>query len=143
MNIDELKAMVAVDSKINPEDLDAESLHTSVLHGRYMSIMLDEGVNLRRLKGEMAKLRRELWAYYTGTADDHVYYRKGEFNVRLLKADVEKYIESDEEYLALKDKIDVSEEVVKFLEGVIRNINGRNYAIKNSIDWQRFKNGLN
>ena len=142
MNLDELKSSVKADMKIDPTLLDSESLNTPVLHGKYMTILLDRGIHLKRLLSRQKMLRKELFEYYSGKAPDEVYKRKGDFNMRLLKTQIGDYIESDPEWVELQTEIDTTEEVVKFVEGVMKMINNRGFAIKNAIDWRRFSAGM-
>lgn len=143
LSIEEYTEMVKKDLEIDPELLDVESLKTSTLHGKYISFLIAHSKRLRASQRDKKKLVRELTEYYSGRAEKDVYDRKGDFSLKILKPDMEMYIESDTEYLELQRRIDEDEEIIKFLESTVRHINGRNYAIKNAIDWRRFSNGLN
>ena len=52
------------------------------------------------------------------------------------------FIEADEDVRKLQLKIDYIEQVLFFLDGVLRQINNRNYQIKNAIEWTRFQSGM-
>lgn len=143
MDIETLKNMVTEDCKVDNTLLDSESLKTPNIHAKYMNFLLDEGILMKKFVRQKKELERALTEYYAGRADESMYERKGQFNLKVLKTDIKDYVESDCEYLELQEKIDLCEEKIKYLEQIIRQINNRNFAIKNAIDWRRFSNGLN
>ena len=52
------------------------------------------------------------------------------------------FIEADDDVRKLQLKIDYIDHVVFFLDGILRQINGRSYQIKNAIEWERFQSGM-
>ena len=52
------------------------------------------------------------------------------------------FIESDEDICKLQYKIDYIEQMITFLDSVLRQIGNRNFQIKNAIDWEKFKHGF-
>ena len=78
--------------------------------------------------------------YYTGKADPSVYIEKP-FNLKILRQDVDKYIDSDEEVIRAKQKVDYLNTVVDFLDRSIKQISNRTFTIKNAIDWKKFTSG--
>ena len=54
---------------------------------------------------DLYNTKRELWEYYTGKTDASVYAQKP-FNFKLLRQDVDQYIQSDERYIKAKQKVD-------------------------------------
>ena len=77
---------------------------------------------------------------YTGKADASVYAEKP-FDLKVLRTDVDKYIESDEELIKLKQKKEYLTTVVDYLDRTIRQISNRGFTIKNAIDWRKFTSG--
>lgn len=143
MTLEDYTIMIKKDIEMDTMLLDTESLRTSTLHGKYIEFLTQHSKKLRECHRNKKKLVRELTEYYSGRAEKDVYTKKGDFNFKVLKQDMEMYIESDKEYLELEEKIDYHEEAVKLLEATLRHINARNYAIKNAIEWRRFSAGLN
>ena len=65
------------------------------------------------------------------------------FDLKLTdKKELEMFITADDDVKKLQYKIDYIEQVLLFLDGVLKMINNRNFQIKNAIDWEKFKNGL-
>ena len=68
-------------------------------------------------------------------------YQAKPFNLKILKQDVDKYINSDEEYQRAYQKVRYLETVVDFLDRTVRQISNRGFVIKNAIDWRKFTSG--
>jgi hypothetical protein len=51
------------------------------------------------------------------------------------------YIESDDEIINLEAKIKYLEQMLYFLDQVMKQITNRGFQIKNAIDWEKFVNG--
>ena len=65
------------------------------------------------------------------------------FDLKLTaKDEISMFIEADEDVQKIQYKIDYIEQVLFFLDGVLRMINNRTYHIKNAIEWKRFQNGF-
>ena len=58
-----------------------------------------------------------------------------------MRSDVDKYIESDEEWIKANQKVKYLETIVDFLDRTIRQISNRTFTIKNAIDWRKFTSG--
>ena len=62
--------------------------------------------------------------------------------LRILKSDLNTYIDSDTDIIKQTSKMDYQKEKINFLENIIRSINNRGFQIKNAIDWEKFKVGI-
>jgi hypothetical protein len=140
MDIEQLQEQVDKDLKINDTELDLESLKTPQLHNKYMKHLTKFKLMLSRAEGEYNTLKREKWEYYTGKAPAEVYAEKP-FDLKILKTDIDKYLDSDEELQKQKQKVDYLNTVVDFLDRTIRLISNRGFTIKNAIDWRKFTSG--
>ena len=80
------------------------------------------------------------YEFGTGKSDPAVYQLKP-FNLKILKADVQQYIESDEEWIKANQKVKYLETIVDFLDRTLRQITNRTFTIKNAIDWRKFTSG--
>ena len=141
MTLDELKAQVTKDLKINDERLDTESLKNQELYTKYLDIKSNFELLMYKAKSDYKILFREKWEYYGGKADAKIYETKP-FDLKVLKSDLSVYIESDEEIIAIENKIVYLETVVKYLDGVLKSIQARGWDIKNAIQWKSFEAGM-
>ena len=96
MTLEELQESVNKDFKLDDTELDRESVNIPLLHNKYL-IHFNK-FNLLRKKADQdhKTLIREKWEYYTGKADPSVYQAKP-FDIKVLKADVHIYMDSDPE----------------------------------------------
>tara|TARA_B100000929_G_scaffold113953_1_gene90365 strand:- start:3718 stop:4146 length:429 start_codon:yes stop_codon:yes gene_type:complete len=140
MTLEELQEQADKDLKINDIELDIESLKTPAIHNKYMKHLSKFKLMLSRAESELHIVKRTKWEYYTGKADSTVYVEKP-FNLKILRQDVDKYIDSDEEVIKAKQKVDYLTTVVDFLDRSIRQISNRTFTIKNAIDWKKFTSG--
>ena len=140
MDLEQLQELADKDLKINDTELDLESLKTPQLHNKYMKHLTKFKLLFTRAEDEYRTIKREKWEYYTGKADPAVYQLKP-FNLKILKQDVDKYIEADEEIQKATQKVKYLETVVDFLDRTIRQVSNRTFTIKNAIDWRKFTSG--
>jgi len=137
MDLEQLQELADKRLKINDTELDLESIKTPQLHNEFMKHLTKFKLMLSRAEGELMNTKRVLWEYYTGKADASVYAQRP-FNYKLLRQDVDQYIQSDEAYVKAKQKVDYLSTTVDFLDRTIRQISNRTFTIKNAIEWKRF-----
>ena len=137
MTLEELQIQVNRDFKLDDTELDSESIKIPLLHNKYLQHLNKFSLLLKKAEYDHKLLVREKWEYYTGKADASVYQEKP-FDLKVLKADVHIYIDSDEELQKADQKVAYLNVVVKYLEQVLRSINNRTFLIKNAIEWKKF-----
>ena len=140
MRFDELQKMADVDLKIDDTELDLESIRTPQVHNKYLKIYTQSCLQLKRVRDERKVLYRDKWEYYTGKSAPEVYQEKP-FDLKILKVDVGIYIDADTEYQEIGQKEAYIEKMVDYLERVLKEINTRNWAIRNTIEWKKFLHG--
>ena len=141
MTLDELKMEVYLALKVNDERLDTEALKNQELYAKYLDHKSRFELLLHKAKGDYKKMYREKWEYYGGKADAKVYAAKP-FDLKVLKTDLQMYINSDEDILNLQGKIAYYESIVKYIEGIIKSIDNRGWDIRNATDWKKFEAGM-
>ena len=140
MDLEQLQLEADKDLKINDTELDLESLKTPQLHNKWMKHYTKFKLLLTRTEDELRTMKRDKWEYYTGKADPSVYQAKP-FDLKIMRTDIDKYLEADEDLQRLSQKIAYLITVVDFLDKTIRIIVNRTYTIKNAIEWRRFTSG--
>ena len=142
MNLETIQEMWKKDSVIDTDLYCEESTKAPQLHMKYMEFHNTFSLMKKEREIEMRRLIREKWLYYKGKAPSKV-YKEMPFDFKLTtKEEVNMFIESDEDICKLQYKIDYIEQIINFLEGVLRQIGNRNFQIKNAIEWEKFKNGF-
>ena len=143
MTLSEIQEKVRKELKINSLELDIESLRIPSLHSKYLQLLTEHSLLLKKTQGEYAVLKRNKWIYYTGKASEDVYKEKGDFPLKLKTKDEERtFIEADEEIRELKGKVEYYETVVDYLQEVVKSISNRSFQIKNAIEFMKFNAGL-
>ena len=145
MNLSELYDMVKVDLKIDETELDRESLNTPVLHNKYLVFHVNEKLKLHKLNSDLKIQKRDKWLYYTGKmSQEELDERNWEpFDLVVLKTDIDKFIESDSDLITLQSKIKYQEQIVDYLESVIKIVSNRQWNIRAALDWIKFTHCLN
>lgn len=142
MNLQQIQEMWKTDSVLDDDLHDNDSLAIPQLHMKYMEFHNTFSLMKRERELEMKRLLKEKWLYYKGKAPAAV-YKEMPFDLKLTaKDEISMFIEADEEVQKIQYKIDYIEQVLFFLDGVLRMINNRTYHIKNAIEWKRFQSGM-
>ena len=141
MTLDELKLQVKKDLEVDDETLDKESYKNQELYAKYLDHKTNFELLLYKAKGDYKILFKDKWEYYGGKADAKIYVTKP-FDLKVLKTDLNIYIESDEDIIKLEHKIAYLETTIKYIDGVLRSIQSRGWDIKNAISWQQFEAGM-
>ena len=140
MDLEKLQEQADKDLKLNETELDLESLKTPQLHNKYMKHLTNFKLLLSKAESDLYILKREKWEYYTGKSDASVYAQKP-FNLKILKQDVDKYLDSDIDIQRAKHKVEYLQTTTDFLDKTIRQISNRTFTIKNAIEWRKFTSG--
>ena len=130
-------------SKIDYSNLGTESIRIPVIHDKYLKIFIDERIRLKGMEFELSKLVRSKTNYYKGEMDEDELEEKGwkQFQGRLLKNEISNYIETDDDYIKIKQNIVVQQEKINYLDSIIKQLNNRGFQIKNALDWLKFSRG--
>ena len=140
MDLEQLQLEADKDLKINDTELDLESLKTPQLHNKYMKHYTKFKLLLTRTEDELRTIKRDKWENYTGKADPSVYQAKP-FDLKIMRTDIDKYLEADVDIQKLSQKVAYLITVVDFLDRTLRVVVNRTYTIKNAIEWRRFTSG--
>jgi hypothetical protein len=124
-------------------ELSKESIKIPQLHNKYLIFYSNEKLKFKEIKYLFAGLIRRKRDYYSGrmTAKELEMADWEPFQLKLLKADVQEYIDADDNVIESKKLLALQEEKVNYLESIVKSLTTRGYLIKNAIDWKRFTEG--
>lgn len=144
MNIERIKEMVEADLKIDGTELGDESIRIPQLHGKYLNIFHDENLMLRKFEADYRTLRRQKWEYYNGKMSQEDLTALGwePFGHRILRQDLDVYMDSDQDIVKLVSKIELQRAKVDYLDSILKGINNRQWVIRNAIEWKKFLSGV-
>ena len=140
MDLDEIQSLWNEDSKLDADNLHTESTNIPALHAKYYRI-LNKFLLLKKMEENKFKiLKKEKWQYYTGKADPEIYIDKP-FDHKVLRQDVDKYMDADDDLIILISKVDYYQVMISYLDSILKTINNRTFQIKNAVEWQKFIRG--
>jgi len=144
MKFDDIKAEYQGDL-LDPDavDLDRVALEIPKLHSKYSEILFEEENFLAALRSEYDRMYRDKWEYYTGKMSSEDLKSRGwqPFPLKILKGDVEKYLDADDEISGMRLKINYQSQKVSYVERAIKEIMSRQWIVRSSVEWRRFISG--
>jgi hypothetical protein len=143
ISLNEIRKMVESDIKIDNTQLDKESLNIPQIHNKYLCILMDEKLVLKKYEGDYSILKKNKWLYYTGKLSEEQLSELNwePFELAILRQDVDKFLDSDKELITLKNKIEYQNEKINYLENIVKGISNRIWNIRAAIDWIKFTQG--
>jgi len=144
MELSEIKRMAYKDMPIDDTEMDIESLKIPQLHNKYLNLFHDEKLVLCKTETDYKSLLRTKWEYYTGKLDQDQlnYYGWDIFPFKILKNDIQLYLDADADLIKQKGKMQYQKEKVSYLESILKSINNRQWSIRGAIDWRKFISGV-
>jgi len=140
MNIDEIQTLWEEDSKIDPDNLHQESIKIPSLHSKYYKIYNNISLLKKIEENNFKILKKDKWMYFSGKAEPEI-YKKDPFDYKVLKADIDKYMDADGDLIKSATKIDYYQTMLNYLDSILKTIQNRTYQIKNSIEFLKFTAG--
>ncbi|NBR25277.1 MAG: hypothetical protein EBU08_16175 [Micrococcales bacterium] len=64
------------------------------------------------------------------------------FQSKILRNDLEIYMDSDKQLSDLQSKIEYQQEKVDYLEGILKGIAQRHWVIRNALEWKKMMMGM-
>jgi len=145
ISLEDLMELWSKDSKINKDELGAESLRTPELHSKYMNYMTFHRMIVKAINSEYVVMRKLKTEYYLGQHNtDKPFldeYKLEPIRAMILKDSIPTYLESDPHLIPLLLKKTVHEEIVEYCKSVILNLKDRTWSIRNAIEWEKFTMG--
>lgn len=143
MTLDALHTAWAADAQLDFSRPDAELRNIPLLHSKYWQIYTTERGRGIVLKKEYDALKRAKTDWYTGRmSDEELKDRQWPpQQLHILRQDVDSYLSADPDLSLLSGKLETQNLKIDFIEDIIKNINNRNFILKNYIEYLRFSNG--
>lgn len=136
----EVKKAIEEDIAIDRFNLVDESARTPQLLSRYLLLYSEEKNKAQYYRMKYFKRYRERKDYYLGQADDEV-YEKEPLDRKIIRQDVNDWLNADNELCALQAKLKLQESIVEYLERIVKEIERRTFTIKNMQEFIKFEAG--
>jgi c-di-GMP-related signal transduction protein len=146
IDLNTVLSMWEEDCKINDMKLDDASRETPNLHAKYLRMLTEAKLNLKRAEFKQKTLLKDKWLYYNGKMSQEELEEKGwnpdPFNgLKVMKGEMEYYYDSDPEIQKSEELIEYWKTVKDTLEEIINTIRWRHQTIGNMIKWRQFESG--
>ena len=142
--VEQIDAMWAKDCVIDRNNLTEETIKTASLHQKYLSMMMEVRNKLIKYNHDYLQMKELRSRYYLGELTKDELEQNGWMQyqgLKPLKSDMQTKLETDSELLKLKIKIQYLENIQYQLENILNQIKGRDWALKNHIEWLKFHAG--
>ena len=143
MSTDDISELWSKDSKIDETNLMGESKRIPELHSKYYNLYYKEALKVKKLRYDYKELemaKRE-WIDGSMAEEDLREFGWKPFQKKVIRQDMDKYIQSDKDIINLSLKIDYHSVRANYLEDIVKTIHSRNFIIKNIIDIMKFQAG--
>lgn len=146
MDLNAILAMWAEDCQIDNSKLDKSSRETPILHAKYLRMLSEAKLMLKKAERDQKVLLKDKWLYYNGKMDYAEIESKGwaydPFNgLKIMKGEMDYYYDSDPEIQRSEEKIEYWKTVISSLTEIIENLKWRHQNISNIIRWKQFEAG--
>ena len=122
-------------------DLGKLALEIPFQPNKYLNHYIDLQQIKTSLEFEVRKLVKEKKEYYGGEADAKTYAEKP-FGTHIKTQDKMKtYFEADTDVINVEAKVKYVEQMLYFLDSVMKQVSNRGFQIKSAIEWEKFING--
>lgn len=143
VKLDEIQNLWEKDCDIDGNRLDANAIEIAKLHSKYYKIYSQEKMILRKYEADLKILKLEKYEFYDQgpTKETEQKGWKLPAKGRLLKNEIQMYMEGDKEIINQTLKIALQNEKVDFLDSCIKSLNSRGFNIRAAIDFLKFQAG--
>ena len=114
------------------------------LHAKYLRIMTHHNLTVKKLLAEYNTRRKIKHDYFAGDLNNPEDLEKYGFEPmmkKVLRADIQMWLDSDTELNNLLLKKVIHEEIVDFCKNVLKELNNRTWQLKSYMDWEKFVGG--
>lgn len=133
------------DNKVDDINLSPEMSRIPNLHAKYVEVMTRSMITAKKLTGNLKKLRKYKFMYYTGklNSDPELLEKLGwePLQEKVLKSNVNIYIDGDDEVVSLESEIAEAEQLAELAKSIVRQISERTWQIRAKMDFEKFTMG--
>ena len=145
MNISRVKEMWKEDSKLDETELGYEATRIINLQPKYLELISDERLKKSKFEFDLRVLKRRKYDWVTGKLSEEDLDKFGwePFRLKVLKNDVDRYLDADDDIIKLEKKITLAQEFIDVLNSILKSLDNRSFIISNAIKWVLFTKGSN
>lgn len=143
--IDELLSEWSTDSTINELDIKGELIKIGNLKAKYLKAMSHHNLRVKVLEKEYNSMRKMKWEYFSGDLNnpqDLQTYGLEPWSKKVLRQDIQMYIDADKDIANLLLKKASNLEIVETCKEIIKELNNRTFQLRAYIDYKKFLEGM-
>ena len=146
MTLEQVLEEWAADSKLPKNNLDETSRQTPQLHSKYLTLLTNAKLKLRKAEMDQKSLLKLKWLWYNGKMSEEKIKELGwDFDplegLKIMKGEMDYYYDSDKEIQESELKIQYLKTMIDTLNEIVNNLNWRHQTIGNMIRWRVFEAG--
>ena len=146
MTLEQVLEEWAIDSKLPSANLDEASRKTPSLHSKYLSLLSQTKLRLKKAEMDQKKLLKLKWLWYNGKmSEDQIKELGWDYDplegLKIMKGEMDYYYDSDTEIQESELKIQYLKTMIDTLNEIVTNLNWRHQTIGNMIKWKVFEAG--
>ena len=146
MTLEQVLEEWAIDSKLPSANLDEASRKTPSLHSKYLSLLSQTKLRLKKAEMDQKKLLKLKWLWYNGKmSEDQIKELGWDYDplegLKIMKGEMDYYYDSDTEIQESELKIQYLKTLIDTLNEIVTNLNWRHQTISNMIKWKVFEAG--
>ena len=146
IDLNNILDMWSEDCKIDEMRLDRSSRETPILHAKYLRLLSEAKLMLKKAERDQKILLKDKWLYYNGKMDEDTIRSKGwafdPFDgMKVMKGEMDYYYDSDPEIQKSEEKIEYWKTVISSLSDIMENLKWRHQNVSNIIRWKQFEAG--
>ena len=146
MTLEQVLEQWAIDSQLPKNNLDEISRQTPSLHAKYLTLLSNAKLKLKKAEMDQKKLLKLKWLWYNGKMSEEQVKELGwDFDplegLKIMKGEMDYYYDSDKEIQESELKIQYLKIMIDTLNEIVNNLNWRHQTIGNIIRWRVFEAG--
>jgi len=143
MDITEIQSLWDQDSQINELKLAEESIKIPSLHAKYLRLYSESKIQLLKLQQAYKALYCDKKEFLINPTQEDM--KKNNWQIpergKLLKNEIDSYLQGDRDLLKLELKIGIEQEKTDYLKSILQSLNSRGFIIKNAIEDRKWMSG--
>ncbi len=133
------------DTIMDNTSLDKESLKIPNLHSKWLIVLSKVRQKLKSIYIKRQSLNKVLGEYYRGelnNPEDLEELKREPYPKTVINSLLQQHIDADDEMIKTNLKMAYQQETVDVLDEIMKAINGRQWNIRNAIEWRKFENAV-
>ncbi|MGE5862463.1 MAG: recombination mediator protein UvsY [Nitrososphaerales archaeon] len=144
LKLDEIIDMWQEDKVVDETSAHTALLNIPILHGKYLEILSKHRIRALKVKFDYSRMKQIRREYFLGNLDKETLDEYGWEPFQLAlgnKANIDIYLEADDNLIKLLEKKAYHEECVQVCETILKELNSRTFQLREYLQHSRFLAG--